>query len=148
VLGSLGKGALNYSKAIEGRVGTKRGLEKFYSGADEDTRKYIDSLQSDGNFSKDDRKNLGKYIRDRVFKQGLASEGTVMGKDIPGAAKNEELLNSTAKNLKDVSDNLKSYLQLNNSFAQMIINSNPELKGDATVVNNMRQATEQLPKKQ
>jgi hypothetical protein len=147
VLGTGAKTAFDYASGVNRQLHQRGGLDRLYKGADDETKAYIDTLRKDGKFDEKDKGSLTKYLRDRTFIGSLSSDGKVMGKDIQGAEKMTETIQSIAKNAREAGQLNLDFARINTQFAQLVINSSSELKGDTTVVNNMRQVTEQLSNK-
>jgi hypothetical protein len=145
VLGTGAKTAFDYASGVNRQLHQRGGLDRLYKGADDETKAYIDTLRKDGKFDEKDKGSLTKYLRDRTFIGSLSSDGKVMGKDIQGAEKMTETIQSIVKNVRETSEINRNYAQLQNQFAQLLINSIPALKDAQPIADGMRNETKQLP---
>jgi methyl-accepting chemotaxis protein len=145
ILGPGAKTAFDYASGVNRQLHQKGGFKRLYNSSDSETKAYMDQLGKDGKFDEKDKASLTKYLRDKTFMGTLASDGKVLGKDIPGADKMTETIQSIAKNARETADINKNYAQLQNQFSQMLINAVPGLKDAQGTVDGMRQETKQLP---
>ncbi len=141
ILGPGAGAAFNYGNRVEGQVMQRGGLKAFLSSADDETKSFVEGLRKDGSFDKKDAHRLNQFVRDRTFKGGLASDGTVGGKDVPGGSKMTEQISSLAKNTVELANKNVEYAKLNNQLMQILTNNSPE---GAKALEGMRGATQQL----
>jgi hypothetical protein len=141
ILGPGAKAAMDYGNRVERQVHQRGGLGRFLEGADDETKAYVAKLREDGNFSDTDAKKLNKFVRDRTFKGSLAQDGSVSGKEVPGATNLTQQITTLAQNNRETAQINKEFAQITTKWAQTVIDGG---KGDPSGPGEMRGATAQM----